>query len=149
MDMRLSQKNGYFDLNIKDGDLESDEGMETAIAISLFTDRRVNEEDLPPGHSDKRGWWGDMFSEVDQDKIGSRLWTIFPGKTTQETLRKSEDYSTEALQWMIDDGIVDAINVSSSYNESKHLNSQLSVTRPDGRTSRWDVLWDKQEIRRS
>lgn len=147
-DIALNLIDGCFDIEIIDNDLARDDGLETALAISLFTDQRVSDEDLPHGHLSKRGWWGDMFPEVDQDKIGSRLWTLNPGKTTTETLRRSEDFARESTKWLIDDGIADAINVLSEYNNSKHLVINVEIVKPDGLSSKYAVVWDAQEIRR-
>lgn len=140
--------NTGFDIEIKNGDLSGDEGLETAVAISLFTDRRVTDEDLPPGTKDKKGWWGDMFPETDQDKIGSRLWLLARSKRTTEVLRKAEDYAKEALNWMIEDGVATSIIATASYNESKFLLLAIEIVKPKGRTSKFQVLWEKQEIKR-
>jgi phage gp46-like protein len=147
-DIALQLIDGCFDLEIKDDDLVGDDGLETALAISLFTDKRVTDEELPMGHKSKRGWWGDMYPEVDQDQIGSRLWTLDPEKRTTETLRRSEDFARAACAWMIEDGLADAINVLSEYNSSKHLILNVDVVKPDGLTSRFAVVWDAQEIKR-
>ena len=93
------------DLSIEDEDLESEDGLETAVIISLFTDRRARDDDeLPdPNNLDKRGWWGDLVAEVADDQIGSRLWLLNRAKTTPDVLVKAKEYAEEALQWLIDD----------------------------------------------
>ena len=150
-DIALKLINNCFDIEVDESisDLTADNGLETALAISLFTDKRVEDDDLPQGHKSKRGWWGDMYPVVDQDKIGSRMWTLYPGKTTTETLRRSEDFAKEATNWLIEDGIASAVNVLSEYNTNKHLISNVDVVKPDGITSRYEVLWDEQKIKRS
>lgn len=140
--------NAGFDLDIINGDLASDEGLETAVAISLFTDRRVVDEQLPQGTTDKKGWWGDMFPEMDQDKIGSRLWLLAREKRTTEVLRKAEDYAKEALNWLIEDGVATSIIATASYNESKFLLLAIEIAKPAGRNSKFQVVWDKQQIKR-
>lgn len=147
-DIGLFLENKLFDLRIENGDLAGDNGMETAISISLFTDRRVSDEELPPLEKNKRGWWGDMFPEVDQDQIGSRLWLLNREKRTQEVLRRAEDYVKEALKWLIDDGVASSITATATYDENKFLIIDVGVTRPTGRTSRFQVLWDKQSLKR-
>lgn len=148
-DIALNLIDNCFDIEIVGDDLAGDDGLETALAISLFTDQRVSDEELPFGHHSKRGWWGDMYPEVDQDKIGSRLWTINPGKRTTETLRRSEDFVRQSTFWLIEDGIADAINVLSEYNNNNHLIINVGVVKPDGLTSKYAVVWDAQEIRRA
>ena len=101
------------DLSVVDEDLESESGIETAVIISLFTDRRARDDDeLPdPNNSDKRGWWGDLVAEVADDKIGSRLWLLERAKTTENVLVKAKEYAEESLSWMIEDGVAKEIVV--------------------------------------
>lgn len=102
------------DVEVDSGDLISEDGLETAVLISLFTDRRARDDDTLPDldSDDKRGWWGDLANpDVEGDQIGSRLWLLQRAKTTQEVLVRAEGYVKEALQWMIDDGIAVKIDV--------------------------------------
>jgi len=147
-DVALNFANNQYDIDVFMDDLTIDPGLETAVSISIFTDKRVTNEELPSGHTSKRGWWGDMYPDIEQDQIGSRLWTLFPGKTTSETMRKSEDYTKESLKWLIDDGIASEIVVSSEYNTYNHLVINISILKPNGITSRYSINWDEQEIKR-
>lgn len=147
-DISLTIIDNCFDIVTDDTDLLSDDGLETAVAISLFTDARVNDEQLPYLETNKRGWWGDLFSIEDQDKIGSRIWTLDRSKVTNETLNRMNEFCLESLEWMKEDGIADEIGIDSIYNEEKHLITSISINRPDGLTERFSVLWDKQELRR-
>lgn len=148
-DIALILKDNCFDINVLDGDLESDEGLESAVAISLFTDKRVTDEQLPYGKKDKKGWWGDMVPEVEQDQIGSRLWTIDPSKTTTDTLRLSEDYCREALNWLIEDGLSNEINIISDYNDNRHLIIDIEIIKPDNTSIKFQANWDAQDLRRA
>ena len=148
MDLGLSLIDGSFDLEIKNGDVVRDDGLETAVTISLFTDRRVTEEEKPYLANSKRGYWGDLFSEIDGDKMGSRLWTLEREKRTTEVLRRAEDYTREALQWLIDDGVVLSISAIASYDNNKFINIDVKIIKPLGNESRYKILWDKQELKR-
>lgn len=149
-DIALVLKNNCFDLNLKNGDLERDEGLETAVAISLFSDRRVTDEEKPDLANSKKGFWGDMFSEIDQDKIGSRLWVLDRAKRTDETLRRAEDFAREALNWLIEDGVADNIEVIASFDETASNSWLLNVTikKPAGNSSKFLVVWNEQAIKR-
>lgn len=146
-DVRLSiNEDNVFDIAIEDGDLVGDDGLETAVAISIFTDRRVTDEELPYPQTDKKGWWGDMFPEVDQDKIGSRLWLVGREKVTQEVANRAQDYCKEGLQWLIDDGVASSVTAIATYNSFKNLIIQIEIVKPSGKKSRFQVLWDKQQL---
>ena len=98
------------DFAFGNNDLEHDEGLETAVIVSLFSDRRASDDDpLPDESRGKRGWWGDLTSGIENDQIGSKLWLLEREKTTEETLAKAKGYILEALQWMIEDGITKKI----------------------------------------
>lgn len=146
-DIALVIKDNCFDINVKNGDLESDGGLQTAVTISLFTERRVTDEQLPELAESKKGWWGDMFPDIDQDKIGSRLWTLEREKRTTETLRRYEDYSKEALKWLIDDGVASTISVAAAYDANGFLQGDIIILKPDGTETRFQVNWDQQELK--
>lgn len=147
-DPALVLQNGMFDLVIEGPDFMSDDGLENALTLSIFTDARVTPEQLPYGSTNRKGWWGDMFPEVPGDKIGSRLWTIHPSKITNETRKLAEDYCRESTKWLIQDGIAATINFTTEYNENKHLNILIETVRPDGTSSKFQVVWDAQKVRR-
>lgn len=95
------------DLVFENNDLKTEQGLETAVMISLFTDRRANDDDILPevNSDDKRGWWGDQTSNIEDDQIGSRLWLLDRAKTTEENIVRCKQLVRESLQWMIDDGV--------------------------------------------
>ena len=117
-----------FDWAIKDHDLAPDDGLETAIILSLFTDRRAREDDpLPDGSDDRRGWWADAWAG--QDPIGSRLWLLEREKDTREVVNRARDYAEEALQWLVEDGIAERIEVMAGWVEqSGALTEQKTST---------------------
>lgn len=126
------------DLSIVGPDLEEDDGLQTAVAISLFTDRRVREgEQLPrtsmPGDTalDRRGWWGDTFPPVEGHLTGSRLWTLAREKQTDAVVQRARDFALEALRWLLDDGIARAVNVTTEINAPGVLGLLVEVVRPD------------------
>ena len=91
-------------------DLLAEDGLDTAILVSLFTDARVREDELPPGHTWRRGWWGDGVDD-EPDITGSKLWLLRREKATQQVLVRARGYIREALAWMIRDGVAVSLNV--------------------------------------
>ena len=81
----------------------------TNIITSLFTDARANEDDiLPGGGVDRRGWWGDSFSDK---KIGSKLWLLSREKQLSSVLKRAREYAEESLQWMIKERLIKSVTV--------------------------------------
>lgn len=106
------------------GDLQS------AIIISLFSDRLAQPGDvIPDGSNDPRGWWGD-----DDVPLGSRLWLLRRSKQIPETLQKAYDYIAEAVQWLIDDGVVARFDINVQWVQASVLGAQVTAYKQDGTT---------------
>lgn len=101
-----------------------------AVVVSLFTWRRANPDDELPA-SDLMGWWGDSYAEIAGDKIGSRLWLLSRSTLTQDTLRRAQEYATEALQWLLDDQVATSVTVTSSRLGVHSLSLTVVVTRAE------------------
>ena len=60
------------------GALAEDDGLQTAVVLSLFLDARARPDDGAEGH--RRGWVGVAFTP--EDRVGSRLWLLKREKHT-------------------------------------------------------------------
>jgi phage gp46-like protein len=124
--------------------LDEDDGLETAVVISLFTDRRALRGDvLPEPKADRRGWWGDDFPDVPGDRIGSRLWLLSREKQLAAVLARAREYALEALQWLIDDGVARAVNVAAEVVREGVLGLGVEIRRADKPVAqyRFDLFW--------
>ncbi len=81
-----------------------------AVVLSLFTWRRAEVNDVEPGES-RQGWCGDTISAVSGDKFGSRLWLLARKNVVPRTMQLAKEYCTEALQWLVDDGVCASFDV--------------------------------------
>ena len=79
----------------------------SAIVLSLFCDRRAIDEF---GHT-RGGWWGDALAEQEGDQWGSARWVNNRAINTDFYLRREEDADRSALQWLIDDGVCQSVDV--------------------------------------
>ena len=123
---------GAADLVLAGADLAGDDGLQAAIVISLFTDRRAAADDLPPGETSRRGWWGDALEEEPGEGMGSLLWLLEREKEGPEALAKAEAYAADALAWMTADGVVTAVQVQASWFARGALALLVMLTLPDG-----------------
>lgn len=108
------------------GGLLDGDDLDTAILISLFTDRLARSDDAIDG-DDRRGWWGDTGSEY---PIGSRLWLLRREKLTTKVALKAEDYANEALAWLVDDGVVTAISTNAQIVFPSRINLIINYQQP-------------------
>jgi phage gp46-like protein len=107
---------GAADMVVDGPDLRRDDGLETAVLISLFTDRRAHDTDvIPDGTDNRRGWWADAFAETPGDRIGSRLWLLDRAKPTATTRQRLEDYAREALAWLTEDQVAEDVAVTAEF----------------------------------
>ncbi|MGB8922829.1 MAG: phage GP46 family protein [Pseudomonas sp.] len=117
-----------------------------AVLISLFTWRRAMTDD-PVDDEELFGWWGDSYPTIADDCIGSRLWLLRRVKLTDATQRDAEFYANEALQWLLDDGHVIAIEIASEKHDISRLNLIVILTIPGGDrveikpNSSWQVIY--------
>lgn len=130
MDIALIWKDGHGDIMQSGTDLLTDDSIETAVIISLFTDRRAEEsDDIPDGSDNRRGWWGDTYSET---PTGSRLWLLSREKQMSSVLLRAEQYAAEALQWLVDDSLASAIAITASNPADSVLALRVDITLADG-----------------
>lgn len=142
---------GAADVRIAANDLQRDDGLETAVFLSLFTDRRAEDGDtLPDSVTDRRGWWGDGVPVVPDDKWGSRLWLLSRAKAEPATAQRAREYAEEALAWLVEDRVTERVDVTSEVLPGGALALAVSVYRPDKDVARYryDYVWASQEARR-
>ena len=145
------------DLLLSAGALATDDGLRTAIMISLFTDARAGEDAaLPEAGIDRRGWWGDQFAEgagpdagtaSDRNRIGSLLWLLGRAKSTQANLMLVRQSAEAALAWLVRDGVAArvAVQVEAQTVEGGHRRLAIGVDlfRPTGPDrQRFDFTWE-------
>ena len=154
-DMRSTCDAGYTDFpevdwSISD-DIEMDVSLETAVIVSLFTDRRAHKDDVI---DDRRGWWGD-------NELGSRLYLLQPGIMSQNTVNRAHDYCVEALDWLAkteavdrvevlcgwvrDDGVI--VNPKTGDVRQDLLGISVTLHKPGGesQTYRHQYVWEGQD----
>ena len=123
--------------------LAGDDGLDTAVILSLFTDARAREDDDTPAPDDLRGWWGDAFAARSGDRFGSRLWLLGRRKQLPSVLAEAKGYAEEALAWLIEDGIASRVEVDAFIPRDGILGLGVAITRPDGQPVRYrfEALW--------
>jgi phage gp46-like protein len=138
------------DLALSGASLATDDGLATAIVISLFTDGPLQPDDpIPEGETGRGGWWGDVVVPTSAPqgepwRTGSRLRLLSREKQTPETARRAADYCREALSWIVRRGIASAVDVTATWADAGRLDLVITVTRPDGTPQRYRHLWSPQ-----
>jgi phage gp46-like protein len=121
--------------------LQSGGDVVTGVLISLFSDRVANADDaIPDGTTDPRGWWADDAKYP----VGSRLWLLGREKQIDSVPQRAKDYCKEALQWMLDDGVVARFDISAQWVRDGLLGLQVTAYQQDGTTTsvKFSAAWN-------
>ena len=103
-------------LRIENSDLIADNTIATAIVNSLLIDKRYNNE---------QGFWGDVLLGR---SIGSLLWTLERATINDTTIALIKQYSTDALQWLLDQKMISSIDVSVYRQSTNRINLDIHYT---------------------
>lgn len=128
------------DYEILGADLRRGADLQTAVILSLFSDRQALVDDpILDGSGDRRGWWADDPNAG--RLIGSRLWLLERAKRTQETLNRAQAYIVEALQWLVDDLVVFRFDIAVEWAAQHTLEANITAMREDGNSQAMRFLW--------
>lgn len=134
-------------------DLARDDGLETAVIISLFTDRRASPEQIPVElpQDDLRGYWGDISNATPSDQTGSQLWLLAREKQLPQVLGRAQQYCREALTWMIEDLVATRVEVTAEFIAQGWMLILVDIFRPTGSPVRYrfNYEWAAQAAKRS
>ncbi len=122
----------FGDIAVVAGRLATDDGLLTSVLISLFSDARATDDDLPAGETFRRGWAGEQEVGPTGDRFGSKLWLRQREKQTERTRALVEADATEALAWMIEDKVAVAIEIRAEWVAHEVLGLDVVVVKPDG-----------------
>jgi phage gp46-like protein len=145
-DIQLTFNNttGFCDWSVASGggDLNTSETLETAVLLSLFTDKRAP-DDLTIYTNDRLGWWGTTYLPSGQAELGSLLWTLYRSTITDGTavLRTAESYCLDALNWLLTDGIASTVTCSAAWLSHSNLGLYINITQPNGTKSQFSWVW--------
>ncbi len=128
------------DLSLTNADLTTDSGLRAAVMVSLFTDRRAENDDADPFQGDRRGWWADTYADQAGDLIGSRLWLLARAKRTPDTLRRVTEAAESCLAWLVEDGAATSVAVDAQWSDSGACEYRVEILLSDGR--RWADVFD-------
>lgn len=131
--------------------LDTSRELVTAVAVSLFTHRLAEEDDvLPDGGTDRRGWWADYQAPevyAGATPIGSRLWLLKREKQTEQTRLRADAYIREALDWITDMSLAERIDVNVLWFAFEKLGAEITIIRgpKDSIAVRFESLWSDLE----
>jgi phage gp46-like protein len=148
----MQSDNLHADMELRKGAPIVDDGLQTAVYMSLFSD--AFDVDEAAG-----GWWGDILEEVTPAKsaskkaaaaaaakLGSRIWTLARAKILSGIEEKVQSYCLTALQWLKDYKIAESITCTASITSTHNILISIEITQPgkDKNTTEYRFNWDAQ-----
>ena len=127
---------GRLTLDPDSGEIASTDGLETAVTISLFSDKRAPADAVLPDKSgDRRGWclgWRQRQADPDAGEIGSLLWLLSREKQLPDVVKKAKAYAEDSLAWLVRRRVAAKVSVTAEIVRDGVLGLLVEITRKDG-----------------
>jgi len=121
---------GIYDLVIDatSRDLTTVSGLQTPLLCSLFSDRRAESSECADPMK-RRGWIGNLLSEVPADNYGSGLWLYEQRRGTPDVLALLRMEVLSSLHWLIEDGLATQMDAVLAYDpQTRRVVITVTVT---------------------
>ena len=130
----------YFDSTIQD--TAANEDLETAILISIMSDCKVLDTELPlqKDRMGLGGWWGDVLVGY---SIGSKIWTLKDRGINENLMSALESYTQEALQWMVDDKLLSSVKPTATKSSTRQYIVATECVKADGSKLKFVYYYDQ------
>ena len=127
----IRDENNLYDVEVdaSTGDLQIVEGFQTSFQLSAFMERRAYRSEIAAPRL-RRGWVGNLVGPFAEDGFewGSKLWLLEQARNTAGTLNFAVDALRKALQWFIDESIVQTITVTGTSQNSEIILRAVMVS---------------------
>lgn len=138
--------NARADWTITAGQVVTGSDLQTAVLVSLFTDRVLDPDQTPPdGSDDRRGWWADTYRD---QPLGSLLWTLERAVKSDSArlLAYAQKACIDALQWLVDDGVAATVRVQTNWLTPTEIGIVVTITEPTGTISTFQYAYAWQGV---
>lgn len=127
-DIKFTQDSlGKWHIDFASGDFEMTDGLDTALYISVFAEKRANAGQVPYASS-RRGHFTNEFSRVENYEKGSLFWLYSSqAKNTERNTQLMQDAVKEGCSWMTADGILSKVDVKTIKTGSS-VNLDIELT---------------------
>ena len=110
-----------------DGDIETEDQLDTAILVSLFTDRRAQPSEVVKAQQ-RRGWIGDL--ETPEDLWGSMLWLFEQARLTGAIVAGIGNAAQNAFEWMTRDKVATEVSARAIVRASG-VDLRIDIKKPN------------------
>lgn len=131
IDIKLNQGTYQWDIDFSRGDIETTQGLDSAIYLSILSEKRASASQVKDARL-RRGHFINEFNNVQNTEIGSLLWYYSEQAVNNESNASLiQEAITDSLSWILDQGIasdvdVSVVRVGSGLTVSIELKSELT-----------------------
>lgn len=109
-DIAITKTGNYYDISIgANGDFSTDDGYDTQIKMAILGYKKANQDEVVDPLL-RRGWIGNVF--FDEFENGSKVWLYEQSRLNNSTVNSIKFEVEKSLQYFIDDGKADNIEVT-------------------------------------
>ena len=127
-----------------DGDLGSVDDFSTSIDLSILTSKRAAGSEVPSA-LDRRGWIGDIAPRTPSFLVGSKVWLFQQQRHTQDTVNDLRDAVREAVQWYVDGGKAERVQVEAELLDGFGVQITVIFFIANNTGKRYFTLWNNTE----
>lgn len=125
---------GLYDLVIDPAtrDLATTDGLDSALFVSLFSDRRARSDEVADPLN-RRGWIGNLVSEVPNDNHGSGLWLYEQRRLSDDVAIGIRLEAEQALEWLVQERLATVVTAAVTTNPAdRSVSLRIQIGYPDG-----------------
>lgn len=126
--VKTLQGENYYDITFTDGDFTLTRGLITAFMMSVFCEVRDDSIEVP---QQRGGWAGNQLQPIEGYQQGSLIWTLYQSNTASDVSTQAQQFISDGLQWLIDDGIAKDIEVETNIVANDKMEVKITATRND------------------
>ena len=112
IDIKLNQGTYQWDIDFSGGDIETTQGLDSAIYLSILSEKRASASQVKDARL-RRGHFINEFNNIQNSEVGSLVW-YYSGQAVNNESNASliQDAITDSLSWILDQGIASDLEVS-------------------------------------
>jgi len=144
LDLQISENSqGFYDIQLdQNGDLLGANSFDTAILMTLLCEKRADASEIRDV-SQRRGWWGNILSDIQGFEIGSKFWLLSQARKTQDTLNSAITYLQNSFSWFVTQGYAKSVTVNGSINKDGMILNIIIYIGKDSTTTNYYNSWLK------
>ena len=144
-------EDGYLDIVFESNDDPNDpireiveeDGLMTAIQVSLFSNKLATSLEIPDNYK-RNGFLGTLLEEGNHE--GSGLYLLDARRMSDQLLADAENYTRDALAWLIDDGIADSIEVATAKKDERSIFIYIYLYKNADRVGDYITIWQNTVV---